>query len=110
MNKAFPLFFILGLVCLSLSATPKFTMDQLQGAWWSDVGNPTADFAIDKTQVWLDYDSAFHPCRIEEDILIFELGPELGQIKNRILSLDGNHLELEHLDTKSKWSLNRASN
>ena len=82
-------------------------MDQLQGAWWSDADNPTADFFIDGNQVWLDYDSEFHPCSIEGNILIFDLGEELGLVKNRIIIIDGDRLILEDNINKKKRLLFR---
>jgi hypothetical protein len=97
------------LVSTSLFAAPKFEIKRLQGAWWSDLKSPTADFAIQGDQVWLDTDSGYHPCRIEGDVLVFDLGGERGPVKNRIISLKGDHLELEHIATKKKWSLTRAA-
>lgn len=97
------------LLSLSLSAVPKFKIKQLQGAWWSDLKNPTADFGIQGEQVWLDSDSGYHSCRIEGDILIFELGPEIGPVKNRIISVKGNHMVLESLTTKQRRSLTRVA-
>jgi hypothetical protein len=97
------------LASLPLSAAPKYKIKQLQGAWWSDFKNPTADFGIQGDQVWLDFDSAYHPCRIEGDILIFELGPELGPVKNRIVSIKGHHLVLQNLASEKKWFLTRTT-
>jgi hypothetical protein len=97
------------LLPLSLSAAPKFKIKQLQGAWWSDLKNPTADFGIQGEQVWLDSDSGYHPCKIEGDILIFELGPEIGPVKHRIISIKGNQMVLESLTTKEKRSLTRVA-
>jgi hypothetical protein len=71
--------------------------DLLQGAWWSDLENPTANFAINGTEIWLDYVSNFHPCRISGDTLIYDLGPELGTIRRKIISLDGDMLVLEDI-------------
>lgn len=98
---------ILLLISLSSCTSQRFTLDQLQGAWWSDTDNPTADFFIDGNQVWLDYDSDFHPCRIEEDLLIFDLGEDLGLVKNRIIDLSGNRLVLENTIDKEKQTLIR---
>ncbi len=95
------------LVCLPLSAAAKFEIKQLQGAWWSDFKNPTADFGIEGEKVWLDIDSKYHPCRLEDDVLIFELGPEIGSVKSRIVSIKGDSLVLENLITKQKSFLTR---
>ncbi|MFC2133670.1 hypothetical protein ACFLTH_03560 [Bacteroidota bacterium] len=86
---------LISFIALSACTPSEFTLEKLQGAWWSDADNPTADFFIDGNQVWLDFDSEFHPCRIEGDILIFDLGEELGLVKNRIISIDGDRLILE---------------
>ena len=88
-------------------ASPKLTLKQLQGAWWSDPGAPTADFGIDKNQVWVDLDSKYHPCKLEGDILIFELGPD-QIVKNKIISLKGDRMVLEDVTTKQRSLLNRA--
>lgn len=79
-----------------------FKIDQLQGAWWSDLKNPTADFAIQGNEVWLDYDSQYHPCKIENDILIFNLGEGIGNVKKKIISIKGDALVLEALDSKKR--------
>ena len=110
MKKAFAfLAVVAGLSSLSLSAAPRFRIEQLQGAWWSDLTNPTADFGIRGEQVWLDSDSRFHSCKIEGDILIFELGPGIGPVKNRIISVKGNQMVLENLTTNEKRSLTRVA-
>ena len=84
--------------------TAQFELKQLQGAWWSDSASPTADFSIAGDQVWLDYDSQYHPCKVEGDVLAFDLG-DLGLVKNRIISLKGNKLVLEHLETRQRRRL-----
>jgi hypothetical protein len=103
MKKASILIF---LVAVSAFAAMQFELKQLQGAWWSDPANPTADFSIAGNEVWLDYDSQYHPCRLEGDVLVFDLG-DLGFVKNRIISLKGDKLVLEHLETKQKRTLIR---
>lgn len=76
----------------------SYQLSQLQGAWWSDPGNPTADFAIHGDQIWLDIDSEFHPCRIDSgNTLVYDLGPGIGLIERRIVALDGNSLILENI-------------
>jgi hypothetical protein len=87
-------------------AAPPFDLKQLQGAWWSDPGTTTADFAILEDKVWLDFDGEYHPCRIEGDILIFEL-PH-GSVRNRIVSIEGDRMVLEYLQTKERTVLTRA--
>ncbi len=95
------------LITISAFAASKVELGQLQGAWWSGPANPTADFSIEGNQVWLDFDSQYHPCRIEGDVLVFDLG-DLGLVKNRIISLKGDKLVLEHLETKQKRTLTHA--
>ena len=73
-----------------------YSLSDLQGAWWSDHESPTADFAIQGDRIWLDHDSEYHPCRIAgRDTLVYELGPDMGTIKRRIVSLEGDTLVLE---------------
>ena len=94
-------------MCLSVGAGSTFKIEQLQGAWWSDLHNPTADFAIDGNEVWLDFDSKYHPCRIEGDILIFDLGGgEL--VRSRIVSINGDRLVLETPPGKGRRILSRV--
>jgi len=90
----------------SALAAPEFDLKQLQGSWWSDPGNQTSDFSIDGDKVWLDFDGEYHPCRIEGDILIFELGH--GLVENRIISIEGDRLVLEYPPTKERTVLTRA--
>ncbi len=81
-------------------AQPMYTLDELQGAWWSDTNNPTADFAITNAEVWLDFDASYHPCSITSgDVLVFELGSENGTVEQKIISLDATTLVLESLVT-----------
>jgi hypothetical protein len=89
-------------------AASSFDIKQLQGAWWSDQKNPTADFAISDDKVWLDFDSEYHPCRIEGDTLIFELGSTMGSVRNRIISIEGNRLVLEDELTHERRALTRV--
>lgn len=93
---------------LSLQAGPRYKLAQLQGAWWSDFKSPTADFGISGDQVWLDMDAEYHPCRVEGDILIFDLGPTGGAVENRIISLKGDQMVLEGLMTKQRTTLTRV--
>jgi hypothetical protein len=74
----------------------------VQGAWWSGPENPAADFAIHGDEVWLDYDSSYHPCRIEDDILVFEPGSGQGPVRNRILGIEGDTMLLESVVTGTK--------
>ena len=92
------------LIVASAFSAEKYEVSKLQGAWWSDPANPTADFSIQGDQVWLDYDSQYHPCRIEGDVLVFDLG-DLGSVRNRIISLSENKLVLEHIETKRRRTL-----
>ena len=92
---------------LPAHAGVEFTLEQLQGAWWSDMQNPTADFAINGNEVWLDADAKYHPCRIEGNILIFDLsGGEL--VRSRIVSLEGDQLVLETPAGEQSRTLHRA--
>lgn len=104
------IFLLVVALCLSchVSSTPEVDIEDLQGAWWSDEKNPTADFAIYGNRVWLDFDSSFHPCSIQGDLLIFDLGHELGRVKNRILSIEGDVLVLESQSNGKKTTLIRV--
>ena len=87
--------------------TAQFRIEQLQGAWWSDFQNPTADFAIHGNEVWLDFDAGYHPCRIEGDMLIFELGG--GEtVKSKIVSLQDDQLVLETPEDGQRRTLRRT--
>jgi hypothetical protein len=110
MKKASTLLFVViaTLLSLSLSAAPQFKIEQIEGAWWSDPKNSTADFGIRGNQVWLDSDSGYHPCKIDGDILIFDLGPEVGLVRNKIISLKGDVMVLESEATKQRATLTRA--
>jgi hypothetical protein len=79
---------------LPARAATDFKIEQLQGAWWSELQNPTADFAIHGDEVWLDFDSQYHPCKVEGDILTFDLGGG-GLVRSRIVSLQGDRLVLQ---------------
>src|SRR5688572_2629561 len=83
---------------LACNAQGPYTLDQIQGAWWSDRSSPTADFAIMDAQVWLDIDAQYHPCEITGDnILVFDLGPDNGKVEHRIVNFDNAGLVLENL-------------
>lgn len=96
-----------GLVTSCIVSAQAFEPAQLQGAWWDDRNAPTAAFAIHGDQVWVDSISDYRPCRIEGNLLIFELGPDTV-VKNRIISLDGNEMVLEDLATGEQRSLTRV--
>jgi hypothetical protein len=94
-------------VVLTVYAANDFKIEQLQGAWWSDLKNPTADFAILGDEVWLDFDAQYHPCKVEGDILIFDLGD--GEIvRSRIVSLQGDRLVLETPEGGERRTLTRV--
>lgn len=99
------LFCLLVMLFSSSFAAESYKLEQLQGAWWSDMNNITSDFGIDGDQVWLD--SLYYPCRIEGDLLIFEL-PDVGDIVKKIISLDGDRLVIEHQSTKQRVVLTRV--
>ena len=86
----------------SVSCSTNYSLDQLQGAWWSNFNNPTADFAIKGNLVWLDSDSQYHPCRIEGDRLVFDLGGGQGPVVHKIVSIDDDTLLLEHMLTNTR--------
>ena len=86
----------------SVSCSAIYSLDQLQGAWWSNFKNPTADFAITGNLVWLDSDSQYHPCRIEGDRLVFDLGGGQGPVVHKIVSIDDDALLLEHVLTNTR--------
>jgi len=91
----------------TIYAVANITIEQLQGAWWSDFHNPTADFSINGNEVWLDFDAQYHPCKIEGDLLIFDLA-EGGLVMNKIISIDGDRLVLETPEGKNRLVLNRV--
>jgi len=86
----------------SVSCSASYSLDQLQGAWWSNFKNPTADFAITGNLVWLDSDSQYHPCRIEEDRLVFDLSGGQGPVVHKIVSIEDDALLLEHALTNTR--------
>lgn len=83
-------------------------LEDLQGAWWSDSSNPTADFGIEGEQVWLDPEAGLNPCRIVGDTLVFDLDGGDRQVKNRMVRLAGDTLELENAMTGDRWRVIRA--
>jgi hypothetical protein len=80
----------------SVSCSAFYSLNQLQGAWWSNFNNPTADFAINGNLVWLDTDSRYHPCRIEGDRLVFDLSEGQGRVVHKIVSIEDDALLLEY--------------
>lgn len=84
------------------------SLEDLQGAWWSDSGNPTADFGIMEDQVWLDPEAGLNPCRIVGDTLVFDLDGGGRQVRNRIVRLSGDTLVLENAETRARWVVVRA--
>jgi len=97
-----------GLIVASACVQQGPDIGQLEGAWWSDPGSPTADFLIDGDQVWLDSFENTNPCRVEAGILVFDLtGEGAGLVRNRIISLEGDTLILENEDTHQMSKLTR---
>ena len=88
------LLFLAGAAC----GDTVYRMEQIQGSWWSDPDAPTADLAISGKQIWLDFDSAYHPAWIAGgDTLTYDLGEGMGTIRHRIVSLEGDVLVLERV-------------
>ncbi|HET7006449.1 MAG TPA: hypothetical protein VFK65_13185, partial [Candidatus Binatia bacterium] len=86
----------------SVSCSALYSLDQLQGAWWSNFNNPTADFAIKGNLVWLDTDSQYHPCRIEGDRLVFDLPGGQGAVIQKIVGVGNDTLLLEDVVTNTR--------
>jgi hypothetical protein len=73
-----------------------YSLSDLEGAWWPEGESPTAEFAILGDEIWLDDDSDYHPCRIEDrDTLLYDPGPGRGVIERRIVLLEADTLVLE---------------
>jgi hypothetical protein len=89
-------------VAASVSCSASYSLDQLQGAWWSNFKNPTADFAISDNRVWLDTDSQYHPCTIEGDRLVFDLPQGQGAVIHKIVSIANDSLLLEDVVTNMR--------
>ena len=94
--------FVAVMAAALVSCSASYSLDQLQGAWWSDFKNPTADFAINGNSVWLDSDSRYHPCRIEGDRLVFELSGGQGAVVNKIVNVGNDTLLLEDAVTNAR--------
>ena len=94
--------FAAAIAAVSVSCSTIYNLDQLQGAWWSNFNNPTADFAISGNRVWLDSDSQYHPCTIEGDRLVFDLSGGQGAVVHKIVSMEDDALLLEHALTNTR--------
>lgn len=105
MRRMRALFGLLVMLFSSSFAASPVELEQLQGSRWSDPDNITSDFGIHGDEVWLD--SRYYPCRIEGDMLIFEL-PDAISVVNRIISLDGDRLIIENQLTKETIVLTRV--
>jgi len=89
-------FLLSGLICAQKEKS--YDLSDLEGAWWSDLENPTADFAIIGNEIWLDSDSNLRSCSVVDgDTLVYDLGPGVGEVRRRIVSLKDNKLVLEDL-------------
>jgi len=85
-----------------VSCSASYSLDQLQGAWWSNFNNPTADFAISGNRVWLDSDSQYHPCTVEGDRLVFDLRGDQVTVVHKIVSIENDTLLLEDVVTNAR--------
>jgi len=108
MRKTSILFCLLVMLFSSAFADPAFDLEQMRGSWWSSLDNTTSDFSLRGDKVWFEIDDQHYPCRIEGDILIFDFGPQEGELKQRIVSFEGDRLVLEYLDTKKRRVLTRV--
>lgn len=104
MKRLWCILLVLGLTYANHPSADSATFDirQLQGAWWSQEPSPTVAFAIDGDEAWFDYDSNYHPVRVEGDVLIFDHGPEMGLAKSKIISVGNGRLVLQDLDDASQ--------
>ena len=87
------------MVAALVSCSASYSLDHLQGAWWSNFNNPTADFAISGNRVWLDSDSQYHPCTVEGDRLVFDLRGDQVTVVHKIVSIENDTLLLEDVVT-----------
>jgi len=80
---------------------PKFTINDLNGTWWSNYKAPTADFEIDGDSIWLDNLANYHHCWVKDDTLYMDLRPELGLQKSKILFASKDSIILMNLVLKN---------
>jgi hypothetical protein len=96
------LFLVPAVASCSNMSSEQISIGQLQGAWWSQEPGPTAAFAIQGNEAWFDYDSKYHPVKAENNILIFDHGPEIGLSRSKIISLDNGRLVLQDMTNPSE--------
>ena len=93
----------------------EFTLEDIQGGWWSNCEDPAVEFFISENQYHGDfYDS--HPLTLNKNLLVFENGFVEGHSVNvsfkpreyKILSLSEESMVLESNTEnggESKWEL-----
>jgi len=90
------------------SQQQSFSLQQLEGSWWSDSDSPTAAFAIHDGQIWLDSNSQFHALKLERgSVLVYD--PGFGEIRRTIVECSRRRLVLEDERGTKTTYIRRAS-
>jgi hypothetical protein len=89
-------------ISTSWSKDDAYTIEDVQGAWWSSCEEPAAEFSISGTEYGGDF-LGTHPVQVANGVLIFKQGLVEGDsvevsgtpLNFRILQADDDNLVLE---------------
>jgi hypothetical protein len=85
----------------------KYSLNQMQGAWWSSKDDPVAAFAINGNVLFGDWEGDFR-CEIKKDFFYVDYGKnsgldQSGITKQKIIHLTKDNLTLQ--DTEPPYTL-----
>lgn len=80
--------------CASSAEVPVYGIDDVQGFWWSDCGEPAVEFAIQGDRYFGDFEGEF-PVEVNDGVLSVDRGPDAGLFSYRIVNASETALVLQ---------------
>lgn len=83
--------------CALPARVPVYGIEDVQGYWWSDCGEPAVEFAIEGNRYFGDFEGEF-PVEVKDGVLSVDHGSGEGLFSYRIVQASDTALVLQPLD------------
>jgi hypothetical protein len=83
--------------CAVPTRVPVYGIDDVQGYWWSDCGEPAVEFAIQGNRYFGDFEGEF-PVEVKDGVLSVDHGPGTGLLSYRIIHVSDTALVLQPIN------------
>ncbi len=80
---------------VSIASENEYSLQDVQGAWWSSCDDPAADFVISGNSYTGDFEGTY-TCSVENNKLSVDFSPNGDVVQSIIIHADSNSLELQY--------------